>query len=93
MLLAEKYNEYLIEFLVDEYGFTKERANTILSAIALYIVNALVFKKSINTPFGTMVMTKDGISITGQNIALIELLKKDFSDKELATMIENIIKG
>jgi hypothetical protein len=90
---GDKYNEQLIDFLVDEHNFTRERANSLINSIAIYILNVLVFKKTINTPFGVMVLGPEGVSITEPNLALIELLKEDFSDDKLAHMIENIIKG
>jgi len=91
--LSEKYNNALKSYLVEEFGMTPARAELLLNGIATFILNCLVFKGSVNTPFGVLSLTKDGVVVTGQNLALLETLKKDFNEESLARFIEDLISG
>lgn len=93
LIETEKYNKLLITHLVEEFGIDKDKANEILNAIAQYILYVLAFKKSMRTPMGTLVFNNNGISISEQNTALIELLKSDFTEENLSQQLENLVAG
>lgn len=93
LTLSEKYNSALIAHLSEEFGLTPARAEIILNSIAVFMLKCMVFKGPVNTPFGTLALNKDGITVTGQNLALIETLKKDFDEENLKKYIENLISG
>jgi hypothetical protein len=92
-MLNNKYNQQLVEHLVEEFGFTSLRATELLNFIAEDILYCVLFRGPIITPFGKMAMLKEGIQITEQNQELISKFKTERRQENIVKFIHEITTG
>lgn len=93
MIIENKYNQIIVENLVEQFGITPVRAEEILTSIAETILYTVVFKGPVNTPFGKMSMLQSGIQIIEQNKSLQKSLKNEKSQDKIAQLIKDVVSG
>lgn len=92
-MIEPKYNQILVDNLVEQFGVTEVRAAEILDSIAETILYTVVFKGPVNTPFGKMSMLKEGIQIIEQNKTLQKRLKSEKSAEAVASLVKEVVMG
>lgn len=88
-----RYTKALAQSLQLELGITESLADRVLDHIAYSAILHATFKGAINTPFGKVAMTSNGLQIVEQNPELLSQIASETSLGALEAKVSAFIAG